>query len=47
LTQGQLDLAADITIDGDRNDDAARVTVDADRNGRVFAVSSARATRSR
>ena len=38
LTQGQLSLAADVTIDGDRDDDGARVNIDGDRNGRVFAV---------
>ena len=38
LAQGQLDLAADVTVDGDRDDDGSRVTVDADRSSRVFAV---------
>ena len=38
LTQGQLDLTADVTIDGNRDGDSSRVTVDADRSSRVFAV---------
>lgn len=38
LAQGQLDLTADVTIDGDRDDDGTKVTLDADRASRVFAV---------
>jgi Ca2+-binding RTX toxin-like protein len=39
LTEGQLAVAADITIDGDRNDDGDRVTLDGNQNGRVLAIS--------
>jgi Ca2+-binding RTX toxin-like protein len=38
LTQGQLMLTADVTIDGDRNGDGSEVTLDAAGASRVFTV---------
>lgn len=41
LTQGQLALRSDVTIDGDRNNDGTGVTISGGGNSRVAAVSGA------
>jgi predicted outer membrane repeat protein len=40
LTQGQLTLRADVTIDGDRDDNGSAVTIDGGGNSRVLMIGS-------
>src|SRR5690348_6593320 len=39
LTQGELSLTSDVTIDGNQNNDASRVTLDGGGASRHFAIS--------
>src|SRR6478609_6516017 len=41
LTQGELSLTSDVTIDGNQNNDASRVTIDGGGASRHFTISGA------